>query len=75
MKPGQLKAGVPVEMRLLVSELIKREPNLQRIKELAEKSGLEYMDDPIEMMSAVLKRMNGTATGRRTKRKVHETSL
>lgn len=69
-----MKPKVLPEMRLLVSELIKRDPDLRRVKELAAKSGLEYMDDPIEMMSAVLKRMNGDGR-RRTKRKVHETSL
>lgn len=60
-------------LKLLVSELIKKEPDHKRIKELAQKTGVDYLEDPIEMMSLVLHSMDQIP--KQMKRKAHETSL
>lgn len=71
-------------LRMLVSELIKKDPDHKRIKDLAQKTGVEYLEDPIAMMSLVLKSMDrvparemkrlSSRQGRRLG-KAHETSL
>lgn len=63
-------------LRRLVSELMKANPDRKEIQSLSAKTGIDYSEDPIELMSTVLKRMNTVCTGFRTsKRKPQETSL
>lgn len=63
-------------LRQLVTELMKANPNRKEIQSLSAKTGIDYSEDPIELMSTVLKRMNTVCTGfRQLKRKPQETSL
>lgn len=63
-------------LRKLVSELMKTQPDHKEIQNLSEKTGIDYSEDPIELMTTVLKRMNTVCTGYRApKRKPQETSL
>lgn len=63
-------------LRELVTELMKANPNPTQIQSLSQKTGIDYSEDPIELMSTVLKRMNTVCTGyRQPKRKPQETSL
>ncbi len=84
MKSQVTASSCTQSLQLLVSELIKKEPDRRRIRELAQKTGVDYMEDPIEMMSLVLKSID-SVTAREIKRlwsrqglrlgKAHETSL
>lgn len=60
-------------LRNLVAELMKSNPDREEIQSLSQKTGIDYSEDPIELMSTVLKRMNTVCTG--LKRKPQETSL
>jgi len=63
-------------LRKLVGELMKSNPDPKEIQSLSEKTGIDYSEDSIELMTTVLKRMNTVCTGYRTpKRKPQETSL
>lgn len=63
-------------LRRLVTELMKTNPDRKEIQSLSAKTGIDYSEDPIELMSTVLKRMNTVCTGfRAVKRKPQETSL
>ncbi|MBX3017090.1 MAG: hypothetical protein KF767_04325 [Bdellovibrionaceae bacterium] len=63
-------------LRRLVTELMKTNPDRKEIQSLSAKTGIDYSEDPIELMSTVLKRMNTVCTGYRgMKRKPQETSL
>lgn len=68
-------------LRLLVTELIRKVPDQKRIKELAQRTGVDYLEDPIAMMSSVLQSIDRVALTkvlaqpRQAKRKAHETSL
>lgn len=63
-------------LRKLVTELMKSNPDIRQIQSLSLKTGIDYSEDPIELMTTVLKRMNTVCTGYRApKRKPQETSL
>lgn len=79
MKPAQLKADIPTPltegMQLLVAELIKKRPDQGKVKQLAKQTGVQYFDNPIEMLNTVLLSIDQLTKRSRTRRKVHETSL
>ncbi|MFN7728854.1 MAG: hypothetical protein ACK5P7_06835 [Bdellovibrio sp.] len=50
----------PDEYAQLVDELMKDEPNQKVIRQLMQKQGLPYSNDPILQMSTILKSMDQT---------------
>lgn len=46
------------ELEVLVGELIKDEPNLEKVKSLSRKCGIKYKADPLEQMQEVLDVIN-----------------
>lgn len=66
------------DLRELVSELMKNSPDTRSVKKLSEKTGIHYSEDPIELMSTVLKAINSACTqlsGPRRPSRSEETSL
>lgn len=64
------------DLRALVAELMKSQPDPQFVQSLTQKAGIHYSEDPIELMSVVLKKMNSVCSDAvQPKRKPQETSL
>lgn len=49
-------------LRDLVSELMKTNPDNKNVRRLSEKTGIDYSEDPIELMSTVLKAINSVCS-------------
>lgn len=64
------------ELRVLVAELMKPQPNVHALKDMTAKAGIQFNEDTTELMSIVLQEINQTITGLVTKkRKSYETSV
>ena len=50
--------GIIADFEVLVDELLKAQPNENKIKELMEKLELEYIRDPVQRIGSVLEKMN-----------------
>ncbi|MCJ8277593.1 MAG: hypothetical protein HRT44_09375 [Bdellovibrionales bacterium] len=46
------------DFEVLVDELVKPQPNENRVKELMEKLNLDYDSDPVQRIGSVLEKMN-----------------
>ena len=46
------------DFEVLVDELVKPQPNENRVKELMEKLNLKYDSDPVQRIGSVLEKMN-----------------
>ncbi len=75
-KPNATEGLKTQELRILVAELMKSQPNLPALKELTANAGIEFTEDTSELMSIVLQEINQTITGLVTKkRKAYETNV
>ena len=64
------------ELRLLVAELMKSQPNMPALKVLTANAGIEFKEDTTELMSLVLQEINHTIAGVISKkRKSYETNV
>lgn len=64
------------DLRELVAELMKTQPDRKSVQTLSQKAGVHYSDDLIELMSVVLKKMNAICSDAQLqKRKTQETSI
>ena len=52
------------DMEQLIEELLKKSPSQKRVQALMEKSGLDYMADPIQQLNSVLFHLNSSPTTR-----------
>ncbi len=64
------------DLKILVAELMKPEPNMPALKQLSAKAGIEFKEDTSELMSMVLQEINVTISGLVSKkRKSYETNV